>query len=123
MINKRCKVLQPKSETLTVSAIDKSVRISHHQNCLSRFEIRYYLKRMLNTEVISEEVVERIKSKDVVLYWDGMTLLTDFCNSTGIAPYGWGQPSFGWNPDYMRTWCLLHWDKFSLWCADKKEST
>ena len=54
---------------------------------LSRFEIKYYLKRLLGTSDCSDQLVETVLNRDIYLMWEGIDILGEFCDSTGVAPF------------------------------------
>jgi len=87
---------------------------------LSRFEIKHYLKRLLGTPDCSDQLVETVLNRDICLMFEGIDILGEFCDSTGVAPVGWREPGFSWNPEVMRVWASLNWDALSKWLSEKK---
>ena len=87
---------------------------------LSRFEIKYYLKRLLGTSDCSDQLVETVLNRDIYLMWEGIDILGEFCDSTGVAPVGWREPGFSWNTEVMCVWASLNWDALSKWLSEKK---
>ncbi len=71
---------------MPITNINNWVRLIPRPCSLDTWEIRYCLKRMLSTDAVTEEMVKFVKYRDISIDYQGLFLLGEFCDSTGIAP-------------------------------------